>query len=155
VILNNKGTTLVELIIYMAITSLIIGGMLELFKVSNYIYQNTIYQAQSTPNANSTLMSISSELQTSSIVSLSNNGQQINYTYPVAPTTRTIYYDSVKKAIIFTQDGAITKTIGIQTIQSLLFVKNNNLYKVTIEYNPSNIATNTIRVTSSIMTGGL
>ena len=111
---DDKGITLVELIVGMAIFSLIACGTVDIFRVSNNIYQATIYQSQATPRINSALLLISSELQTSSIDPLTNGGQQINYTYPTAPTSRTIYYDQTQKAIIFTESGSITKTIGLE-----------------------------------------
>lgn len=158
-LMNNKGTTLIELMIGMAIFGLITFGMVNIFKSSNALYQSTINQSQSVPKANSALLLISSELQQSSNISLSNNGQQINYTYPTTPTTaRTIYYDQTKKTIIFTQDGSITSTVGAGTVSSLLFTENVITpieYTIAIQYNSSSITTNAISVSSNIVTGGL
>ncbi|AIF51327.1 PilW family protein [Pelosinus sp. UFO1] len=163
---NNKGYTLIGLIIGMAIFSIIASGMLELFIASNRIYQNTIHQAEVIPIINTTLSLISEELKFSTITNLSGNKKKIDYTYNVyenigaqmklTEEPRCIYFDDSTKKIVFTRNAVVANIINSQNIQNVSFeqVGTTKNYIVRILFNSSG-KDDDITITSNIMTGGI
>ena len=150
---KNQGFTLIELVIGMAILAFILGGIVEVFQVSNSVYQSTNNQAKSIPNVNLALSLITGELSFSTINSISTDTKTINYTY--SGQSRSIGFNSITKAIDFKQSGTTTNTIGSSIVQNLTFSQTSSTIQVTITYNASGKSADAISITSDIMNNGI
>jgi prepilin-type N-terminal cleavage/methylation domain-containing protein len=150
---KNQGLTLIELLIGMAIMVLMLAGIVEIFQITNSSYQRTMYQAQSVPNVNTALASISNELRAATSIAISADTKTINYTN-TSGQSASIGFNPATKAIDFKLTGTTTKSIGASIVQDLKFSQSSGTIQVQITYNASGKAADAVTITSDIATNG-
>ncbi len=82
--LTNKGMSLVELMVAMAITTMIVIGSTSLVIMGGRIYQGGWADSTVSMDGGLAMQRLSNELRSAAYMEIANNGNQINYYMPSA-----------------------------------------------------------------------
>lgn len=107
---RNHGMTLVELLVSLAITTLIVVGSTMLITMGGRIYQGGWYDSTMSMDGGVAMQRLASELRCAAYVEIVNSGNQVNYYMPVADS-----------------NGVFTLPMLTSTTQKYFRVQNGNL----------------------------
>lgn len=123
---NERGFTLVELIIGIAIISIVLAGVLGVLessvKTNQYVTQQTI----NTQDSRNVLNSIVDEIRLANSISKPALGASDNIlVYTVGSETRKIYVgtDTAANTVVIEKDGAINQRLALKNAQSMKFTR--------------------------------
>lgn len=112
---NEKGVTLVELIVGMLMLILILGAVAGVISSTTKLYNYANNQGENVQDSRQAFTQITNEIHyATAINSIAANKLTYN-------TNKTIEFDSTNNAIIMTTGGATTQTFGRNRIVSVVF----------------------------------
>lgn len=117
--MNNKGFTLIEMLVGIAIFIILIGAVLDVFAFSMKSYNYSYAQIGQVQDNRQILLNITNDLQNAiDIDPLSKPFQEIQFSTDAGKCK--ISFDPNNSAVIFTKPGS-TKSVGQKKIEYLIF----------------------------------
>lgn len=117
--MNNKGFTLIEMLVGIAIFIILIGVVLDVFAFSMKSYNYSYAQLGQVQDNRQILLNITNDIQNATdIYTLSSPFREIRFS--VDTDNCKIAFDSDSSAVVFTKNGS-AKSIGQKRIEYLLF----------------------------------
>ncbi|GMB00507.1 type II secretion system protein [Pelosinus sp. IPA-1] len=117
--MNNKGFTLIEMLVGIAIFIILIGAVLDIFAFSMKSYNYSYAQIGQVQDNRQILLNITNNLQNATDIDpLSSPFQEIRFS--IGTDSYKIAFDTNNSAVTFTKNGSI-KSVGQKKIEYLIF----------------------------------
>jgi competence protein ComGC len=132
---NNRGSTLVELIVVIALSSLVLGILISILFTMNYQYKRIQREAEIFAEVQLVRKQITLELKNCNDASMTASSNEITY-----DGTKKFVFDQVSKKLTKIYGTQIIGDVIFDYIDDITFIKKSTrLLEVNISYNNGNI----------------
>lgn len=130
---NQQGFSLIELIVGMALLTLMLAGTFMAISTTNTVNANTMNRTQNVQSARDLMANIYPEFENASLINTNSNfaitcnindDSPTTIRYTKGSTLSTIRVDSARQNLIIT-NGRSSKTVPLNGLQSLTIARDN------------------------------
>jgi prepilin-type N-terminal cleavage/methylation domain-containing protein len=118
--MNQRGFTLVELLIYMTILVIILGAIANITAALSKQYVFAWDKIKTTEDHRYILSQISDQMRMATRITSGTDNSKINF--EIDSTAYEIALDSTNKSIVFKTGDVVTNTIGAGNIENIAFL---------------------------------